>query len=369
MDKTLFEMLAIADQERIHTQIIAWLVNPEYFALSATNQSKLIESLFGLSISPDEILKVKIITELNSLDFILIHGNDLIVVENKLKSKQGKGQLERYNTVIDMLKKKYNLTRAPIKFFLTFSGEISNDENWNCIDYQVVRDAINSLDCDNSYINDYLSLLNRLISSREAFLRNHTKYKEVFNRSGMKAEDRFFNKPLDPCDEIEKFICENKLERMFIETLYRKILIDQGFNNAGIDESHGVALIQIDFFKFLQKDNIKQLKAGLQIQGNSLKYVLSSTDYHNSTKDDLPNEYIEHINCAIDKSIFRSNSARSKSYHSWSRKISENQKLENLEISSFVSWLKTQAEEAEKFWREHLLKMKENRLINDFDKL
>ena len=107
MNKTLFEMLAIADQERIHTQIIAWLLTPEHFALSEINQSKLIESLFGLSIYPDEISKVKIITELNSLDFVLIHGNDLIVVENKLKSKQGEDQLSRYNKVIDNFRAEY----------------------------------------------------------------------------------------------------------------------------------------------------------------------------------------------------------------------------------------------------------------------
>lgn len=370
MNKTLFEMLAIADQERIHTQIIAWLLTPEHFALSEINQSKLIESLFGLSIYPDEISKVKIITELNSLDFVLIHGNDLIVVENKLKSKQGEDQLSRYNKVIDNFraeyKERYNLNNEPRKFFLTFSGEISNDTNWNCIDYQAVRDAISDLDNTNTYINDYLSLLNRLISSRDKFLKDHTKYKEVFKRSGMKAEDRFV-KPLHPRDDTEKFICENKLERMYIETLFRRVLIEQGFSNAGIDESHGVALIQIDFFKFLTKDNKTQLKVGLQIQGSSLKYVLSSTDYSKSTKDDLPNELIDHIELALDKIQFRSNSARSKAYHSWSRKIADNQKIENLEISIFGSWLKTQAQEAENLWREHLLNMKKNGLIKDFD--
>ena len=370
MNKTLFEMLAIADQERIHTQIIAWLLTPEYFALSKINQAKLIESLFGLSIHQDEISKVKIITELNNLDFVLIHGNDFIVVENKLKSKQGKDQLSRYNEVIDNFrtkyKKKYNLHNEPRKFFLTFSGEISNDTKWNCIDYQAVRDAISSLDNTNSYIKDYLSLLNRLISARDEFLKDHRRYKEVFKRSGMKAEDRF-DKPLHPRDDTEKFICENKLERMFIETLYRGVLIKQGFSNAGVDESHGVSLIQIYFFKFLTPDNKTQLKVGLQIQGSSLKYVLSSTFYHQSTKDDLPNELIEHIELALDKTQFRSNAARSKAYHSWSRKIADTQKIENLEGSIFGDWLKTQAQEAENFWRVHLLNMKENGLIKGFE--
>jgi hypothetical protein len=105
----------------------------------------------------------------------------------------------------------------------------------------------------------------------------------------------------------------------------------------------------------------------LQIQGNSLKYVLSSKDYHNSTKDDLPNELIDHIELALDKTQLRSNSARSKAYHSWSRKIADTQKIENLEISIFGAWLKTQAEEAKNFWREHLLNMKEDRLIKGFD--
>ena len=154
---------------------------------------------------------------------------------------------------------------------------------------------------------------------------------------------------------------------MYIETLFRRVLIEQGFSNAGIDESHGVALIQIDFFKCLTKDNKTQLKVGLQIQGSSLKYVLSSTDYSKSTKDDLPNELIDHIELALDKIQFRSNSARSKAYHSWSRKIADNQKIENLEISIFGSWLKTQAQEAENLWREHLLNMKKNGLIKDFD--
>ena len=372
MNKTLFEMLAIADQERIHTQIIAWLLTPEYFALSEINQSKLIDSLFGFSIHPDEISKVKIITELNSLDFVLIHGNDFVVVENKLKSKQGKDQLSRYNEVVDSFrvnyKKKYNLNIEPRKFFLTFSGEISNDTNWNCIDYQAVRDAISTLESSNTYILDYLSLLNRLISSRDTFLKDHKKYKEVFKRSGMKAEDRFV-KPIHPRDDTERFICENKLERMFIETLYRRVLIDLGFSNAGIDESHGVALIQIDFFKFLSKDNKTLLKVGLQIQGSSLKYVLSSTDYHNSTKDDLPNELIDHIEVALDKTQFRSNSARSKAYHSWSTKITDTQKIENLEISIFGAWLNIQAQEAKNFWREHLLNMKEKGLIKGFDQI
>ena len=103
MKKTLFEMLAIADQERIHTQVIAWLLTYGSSPLSTTDQARLINHLFNVDLPVDEIKNIKILTELNNLDLAIIHKKAFIVIENKLKSKQSKDQLKRYSTEIQNL--------------------------------------------------------------------------------------------------------------------------------------------------------------------------------------------------------------------------------------------------------------------------
>lgn len=353
MEKSFFEMLAIADQERIHTQTIAWFLDPESLGIKHEDKSKLIKQLFGLSIPANKIKEIKVITELNSLDLALIYHDDFVVLENKLKSKEGIGQTNKYNQTVDYLKKRFHCKNTPKKFFLSFSGESANSEGWHYIDYNLVYTALTSIKTDNIYAKDYTILLHKLIAARNIFLTNHTKFKEVFNRSGMKAEDRF-EKPLESSDDTVKFICGNKLERIFIETLFRKILGISGISEANISESHGTALIQLDIFQFIAKENNQIFKVGIQLQGDALKYVLSSTNYHSSVKDELPASLISELTPIFSSIGLKSNSGRTKAYHSWSRKISNAERLENSEINTFCDWFKKQANESKEFWNKYL---------------
>ena len=368
MKKTLFEMLAIADQERIHTQVIAWLLTYGSSPLSTTDQARLINHLFNVDLPVDEIKNIKIITELNNLDLAIIHKKAFIVIENKLKSKQRKDQLKRYSTEIQNLKdtSTFDISAEPIKFFLTFSGELSDQEDWRSIDYKHIHESLVAIDSKENYIVDYIELLRKLISSRDDFLINHNNYKEIFRRSGMKAVNRL-NNPLSTENENIKFICENKLERIFIETLFRKITNNCNLKKAEINESHGVALIHVDFFSFKALENPNHLfKVGYQIQGDSIKYVLMSLyDYQNSSKEDLPKHTISLLEFVFHNMGFKSNSAKSKAYHSWSKKISQSEMIENLTFDEFSSKLKTDLFDAEDFWKINLLKLEADRKISE----
>lgn len=361
-------MLGLADQERIHTQVIAWLLTPAYSPLENSERATLIFKLFGVYTSPKEADDIRVVTELKRLDMVVLHPKVFIAVENKLKSHQGTGQLPAYSIEIDALKKTLDFVGQveDVKVFLTFSGEVSNEKDWTSIDYQHVLNALVSLQLPPGYAADYVSLLSTLLKCRDGFLKDHVSHPEIFSRSGLDTLARLT--PLQQkANSVEHFVCSNRLERIFIERLYREAINTAGFHGAIVTESRGKALIQLNLFEFKFTEGKHVFNAGFQLQGDTIKLNIGAEEYAKSKCDWLPDDAIDHLDKHLSNEETRTNKARSRAYRSWSKQIETPPK--GMTLQGFSCLLKEEIDSAICTWRTVLDECSKSQIVADIKKL
>jgi PD-(D/E)XK nuclease superfamily len=342
--RSLFEYLGIADQERIHTQTLAWLLSPEDSPLDSEQIKILYSEIFN--VESDDIKKISVSTEYKNVDLVIQDNLQIIAVENKLKSRQSKEQLKKYDQTIDLL----NINKKVIhKFFLTFSGEKSDD--WTNLDYQKIHDVLANTKSENIYIKDYVLLLNKLLSSRQHFLEytNTIDCMKVIERSGLTTEKRI-TKIINSDNEHVKFICKNRLERLYVEIYYTKLMtaIYPKCSSWFVGESNGNALIQVHFKELIFKVGKKEFVPGFQVQSNSIKYNVASTDYEKSNKEEFTDNFAAILDKCFDKK-FRINKSKTKAYRSYSFIIDE---FFEKNFSDVCIFLTNEISKCEKVWQE-----------------
>lgn len=213
-DFNVFSVLKIANNELKHSNVIAWLLDPnENHGLHELFLSKFLQYVYRLNeiktLSISKILglnfsKVEIRREWKNIDILVIiygqsEADDLvIIIENKImanerKNKDGKiGQLEKYLNIC----KEYYDKATLIPVFLTLDGKEASDENserWNLISY---KDIISILDflLDNSkmgsksitlFLEQYIKTLRRSLMEekelKELSTIIYTKYKKAID--------------------------------------------------------------------------------------------------------------------------------------------------------------------------------------------
>lgn len=379
MKKSLFEMLGIADQERIHTQIIAWLLSPEDSPLNSIQRAKFIQQLFNVPTTPENANQIHVVTELKHLDLVVVHPTAFIAVENKMKSSQGVDQLQKYSAEIEELvkeleKKQPGISQRPkVKVFLTFSGESPKADDWNVIDYQHVLEALNALDLPlDGYAADYTALLGTLLKSRDEFIENHKEYPQIFKRSGMKTYDRLIDPLPEGITSLEQFVCGNRLERIFIERLYRETITKEGFHRADVTESRGQALIHLNLFELRVANSPYCFHAGFQLQGDTIKLNIGAKEYPKSKCDWLPekvaNSFDEQFKKQL-KGAERVNPSRTRAYRSWTRQVGTERKPEEMLFDEFCRFLTVHINEAVTIWTAVLEDCHKSGVVTEFSSI
>ncbi|MEB5899562.1 PDDEXK-like family protein [Staphylococcus arlettae] len=183
----VFEILGTVNTEIRHSNMLAWLFNPnEVHELKDLFIKKFIEVYLNkVTVQKDDsfILKmllrdfddVTVRREWNHIDILLISEANKVVIaiENKIWSKESKGQLKRYQSVLES----EFLNYEKIYCFLTpEAGDSSNTEVWTSMSYIDVitcletivalkKDTINPK--VSSFINQYIDILRRYIVKDE----------------------------------------------------------------------------------------------------------------------------------------------------------------------------------------------------------
>ncbi len=346
---SLFEALGIADQERVHTQMLAWLVS-DSGPLDAAQRQMLLELFFERKLSRDDVSATRVSTELNHLDLVVLYPGGLIGLENKMKARASPGQLAKYSDELGSIAAEIGHPRGDsADLFLTFSGEDSKCTGWKSKSYDELCTALKEVGSSNAYVVDYVDYLSRLIGYRDEFLRNHTAYLAVFRGSGMSSIRRL--KLPKASTALEEFVCSNRLERIFIETLFRRVAENAGVANAHIDESNGRALIHLNLFRVWLSGAPRPFRVGLQIQGDTKKLNIGAEEYQNSDKSWLSTA----AERALDASVIaqcgslRKNAKRTKAYRSWSEPIAT--PLHRASLTAFGIWYRSEVAAARKNWQ------------------
>lgn len=103
--RNFFDLLALADVERIHSAVIGWLLSDECEALTKEERSAVLNSLFGLPKERGIYTKAEMRLEWENIDILWItesasYGKECWVLENKVKSSQHSNQLQKYQEIV-----------------------------------------------------------------------------------------------------------------------------------------------------------------------------------------------------------------------------------------------------------------------------
>lgn len=155
----IFRVLGIEDAEIRHSNMLAWLFTPgeshglgdrflkQYLMLVSHDSQSNSDSLDPVEIDTARIESCEVLRERFNIDLLIDIKTEqeywLFIIENKVKAKQGKDQLQGYRD--DLAKKpraqKYQ-NHKPFYIFLTKDGEEPNDAAFSVSTYEQVYRAL-----------------------------------------------------------------------------------------------------------------------------------------------------------------------------------------------------------------------------------
>lgn len=255
-----FEVLGIVNTEIRHSNVLAWLLNPkENHGLGDVFIKKIIQTLFYLN--NDMILKnnnlnlfnislmdyydFKIRREWKNIDIFAVSDENkfILVIENKIWSKESKHQLEKYFNTVNKEFPDYN----KVFVFLTPNGDLpSDEENWISFNYKnifnILRKSMKLKEGQISqnvefFIEQYLETLRRYIVGdselekicREIYYKHQKALDLIFEYKPDIYSDltNYINEILGACSKIYKDE-SNKSNIRFITKNLDKIIPKKG---------------------------------------------------------------------------------------------------------------------------------------------
>jgi hypothetical protein len=277
LEKSFFEYLGIADSERIHSQVLAWILSEDCKAIDSKERLSFLKRTFNVSEKIEEIQ-----TEMNRIDVFIKTKTNIIVIENKLKTSQHSNQLETYK----LFCKEAFPTFNPNYFFLTLIDEKPRDHDWQCITYlnyytQLNRISLKKDHTHSSIIQEYKIFLKRLVDVFENFRNNVKDYEMVFRDGNKRKKDK---KRTDYKTENEWFIASNQLETIFQKSFLNNI-IQKKHLSATVDETRGEALVDFPLQSDIDFDGRKYFTA-IELQGKNTKFTfqIQKDEYLKSDK-------------------------------------------------------------------------------------
>ena len=317
---SFFESMALSGQERIHSQVIAWIFSSECQALSLDDKLKILSSLIGKEIISKAI---KSVTEYGDIDILILCDADAIIIENKIKIQTHSNQLEKYQKMA----KESELTKALNHHFLYLS--LFHEEIKNSLWKNVLQEELASLlnKCPKNSCNDkvlleeYLKFHHKLSNAKNMFFEKIEDFEDVYRHA---SKDKVSKAKVKYSSSISEFIVRTGLETIF-QIAYLQSVAEEVNNIYGhsLAESHGNGLINFKIKEILHKD--QKYLVNLQYQGDTLKINFASIDYFSSKKEQLPEKSLVFFKEDLATSHWltykKFNSPKTKAYISRSRKI------------------------------------------------
>ncbi len=286
-----FDAISKASMEAMHSAALAWIIDHKGSeALSPAEKATFVNSLFNTEFSEDA--KLKAVTEYMHIDILVYditpnEGNNnrertVLTIENKIRSKQGRDQLEKYEKVVEQDE---NLSKYERKqfCFLTLADEQAGSEGWSNVRYKELKEALQSFvnkkkkDRDVFFLEEYYQAVSNLVTVKEAFLKEpwRDEFCGVFEECTLSTSKKIrqtFSLQEDggtQISEMAAFIRKNNLETVLYAAFLRKIYneIHGELSNLGpvsIDETRGRPLL--DFHNDAWKITCRGVKFNLGIE-------------------------------------------------------------------------------------------------------
>lgn len=333
MEYSLLEDLSIADSERIHSQMIAWIFSDKCEAFDSAAKSRMICKLFKLEASHFDSFCSW--TEFFRMDIVVKAGQELFVIENKLKTTQHSDQLSRYRNDIN---ENSDLLGSVSQFhfgFLTLIGEDGSEDDWTNITYsqflKVLDEELSDLEARDGdvikkrnmeFLFDYQAFLRNLDGVLTKFNSDHRLFPNVFSDGSLKKYEKLNKADLNRYTDEQVFIAKNNLETILQTLFFSKVASRSGLRNPKITETRGNALVESRFNRIFEIEG-RPFVCSIQIQGNTIKYAFAAENYSESERSWL-SESAEYFwaNEVKNRLVYdRFSPARSKTFQSVSKRF------------------------------------------------
>lgn len=275
-----FEAICLADMEKMHSAMIAWMLSDSCTVFSKTDKSYMLCDLFGEK--QRRFDEIETYTEWNSIDVVVFtrcgQKWECWLLENKVKSSQHSDQLRKYESITI----KYNdlLFESRLKpgsvterewpymhfcFLSLIYEEPLGDAPWHkCLYSQFEKilskiqfNNIDSFDKQNEkvFVESYKNCIKELCEYLDEFMKkakggHASTYDYVFEKGGKKKNEKLPALRQKKDKSEEKYITENSLETVFqkcyltyLALELKKIKEDINFF---VTESHGNAHLCIN---------------------------------------------------------------------------------------------------------------------------
>ena len=279
MNGDFFNRIGVADMEKVHSAVIGWMFSDDCLALTPQQKTELLCGLFGENHQTFNSIRVEV--EHHDIDILIITDEqtnpECWVIENKIKSSQHSGQLDKYVDIVQGNPVKRGRTTHRIKdymnmkqhfCFLTLVNEKAQCNPWTNNTYKNFAGLIGDVfhfksNADAVILNEYKLCIEKLADALDDFLKDHKKYPNVFIDGGNKKN--ITSKTQAP-GQYAKFIAENGFETIFQKCFLSHVKgLTNNFKDFNISETHGVALAAKDLRE------VNKTKLGIQFQNGAFK--------------------------------------------------------------------------------------------------
>ena len=347
--KNFFNAIGVADMEKVHSAMIAWILDDandnnsldgNFKTFPLKQRSMLLCKMFGLN--EKEFKTIHTYVEWKDIDIMIkttdsCDKEEIWVIENKLKSQEHMSnikestnkqsvriwQTEKYVRVVNVDKQYKN--KKQHYMLLSLGGDkakYSDDlHKWSSYTYKQLVDVLNNILSagNDSYplIKEYMYSINKLDAELNGFLEHPADYPRVFQTKMTKDQKVNFLSTNNSCKE--RYIIENGLETIFQKQWLKKMvslaedlkkddkkveeLLKELYQNMVIDEDRGIA--EFDYtIATLDKDRCNDegdLELQVQFQNGTFKVVVIHKDYRNPKN---PVDYRRMIDEGVWKSRF-----------------------------------------------------------------
>jgi hypothetical protein len=222
----VFETLNILHTEIRHSNVLAWLMKPlENHGLSDNFIRKLLQYVFlenrdymkkqGISmldLTTWDMTDFQVMREWRNIDIAIVSEENklVLVIENKVLSKESSHQLKKY---LDIINKEYSDYKK-VFLFLTPDGDSPSDEaNWLIVSYAQLLDIlIKSINLRKDFINEAVDqFLKQYIEIIRRYFMGENELEKICREiyfKHQKALDLIFEYKPDIYSEISKYIEE-----------------------------------------------------------------------------------------------------------------------------------------------------------------
>ncbi len=287
MKRTFFEQLGAADIERIHSQMLAWILSDDFGGFNEHKECRisLIEKVFGLNVSKVS----QTLAESEKIDLQIDCPEALIIIENKIKTSQHSNQLARYRETIQ---KKYP-DRKAIYFFLTLCEELCLDTHWNKVSYTHILSVLDEINTNKGIRNnfhgmillDYMETIRKFTTVVSVFISDTKNYDRVF-LEGKATKKAKLQRGIDELPN-ERFIRQNQLETILQMYYFQKVRSYlKNPEEYYVVETRGNAILGRHIVRGIRIEE-KLFHLGMDFQDGSFKTMLIADDYDNSTNSDF----------------------------------------------------------------------------------